>query len=182
MLFSQGIKLWFYESDSVVPPYPTFASNTLDGLEPVMAMWGSWYEQASGFLYYDIANWDQTTPWGPTLAEGLTGDGVLIYPGNHNGSESPMGSPTGVAIDGPVPSYRLKMVRNGLQDWALFRLADTKGLTAMVQQQLGAVYQQLGGCNYSGCPMPAAGFFWKDDETAMDGIRQAVAEAIIAAM
>jgi hypothetical protein len=181
-LFSQGIKLWFYESDSVVPPYPTFASNTLDGLEPVMAMWGSWYEQASGFLYYDIANWDQTNAWGPTLSEGLTGDGVLIYPGNHDGSESGMGSPAGVAIDGPVPSYRLKMVRNGLQDWALFRLADTKGLTAMVQQQLGAVYQQLGGCNYSGCPMPAAGFFWKDDETAMDGIRQAVAQAIIAAM
>ena len=174
-LFSQGIKLWFYESDSVVPPYPTFASNTLDGLEPVMAMWGSWYEKASGFLYYDIANWTLTDPWGPNTDFGLTGDGVLLYPGNHDGTKAPAGSPANVAIDGPIPSYRLKMVRNGLQDWALFKLADQKGLTAMVQQQMGAVYQQLGGCTYSGCPMPAAGFFWKDDEAAMDGIRQAVA-------
>ena len=181
-LFSQGIKLWFYESDSVTPPYPTFASNTIDGLEPVIAMWGAWYEKATGFLYWDIADWDPADPWGPNTDFGLTGDGVLIYPGNHDGTTAPAGSPSNVAIDGPIPSYRLKMVRNGLQDWALFRLADTNGLTSMVQQQLGAVYQQLGGCTYSGCPVPAAGFFWKDDETAMDGIRQAVAEALVKAM
>jgi hypothetical protein len=181
-LFAQGIKLWFYESNSVVPPYPTFASNTLDGLEPVMAMWGSWYEQASGFLYWDIAAWNTSAPWGPNIDFGMTGDGVLIYPGNHDGTSAPTGSPSNVAIDGPIPSYRLKMVRNGLQDWALFKLADQKGLTAMVQQELGAVYQQLGGCTYSGCPQPAAGFFWKDDEAAMDGIRQAVAQAIVMAM
>jgi hypothetical protein len=180
-LFSQGIQLWFYESNSVVPPYPTFATNTLDALEPTMAMWGSWYEKATGFLYYDIAHWNADDPWGPNIDFGLTGDGVLIYPGNHDGTAAPTGSPSGVAIDGPVPSYRLKMLRNGLQDWALFRLADQKGLTTMVQQQLAAVYQQLGGCNYSGCPQPAAGFFWKTDEAAMDGIRKAVADAIVAA-
>ncbi len=33
-LFGQGLSLWFYEGNSIVPPYPTFATNTLDGLEP----------------------------------------------------------------------------------------------------------------------------------------------------
>jgi hypothetical protein len=177
-LFTQGIQLWFYESNSVLPPYPTFASNTLDGLEPVIAMWGSWYENATGFLYWDIAAWDDSNPWGPETKWGLTGDGVLIYPGNHAGTTSPMGSPTDVAIDGPIPSYRLKMIRNGLQDWALFVLAGQKGLTATVQQKVATVYGQFGGCSYSGCPAPVSGFYWKSDEAAMAQIRQAVVQAI----
>ncbi|HEY3818164.1 MAG TPA: hypothetical protein VGL81_13385, partial [Polyangiaceae bacterium] len=44
-----------------------------------------------------------------------------------------------------VPSYRLKMIRQGLQDWALFRYADSQGLTSFVQQQVATVYTQLGG-------------------------------------
>ena len=180
-LFAQGTQLWFYESNSVDPPYPTFATNTLDGLEPVIAMWGSWYEKATGFLYWDIADWTDNNPWGPNIAYGMTGDGVMVYPGNHAGTLSPVGSPSGVAIDGPIPSYRLKMVRNGLQDWALFRLADTKGLTSTVQTQVATVYGQFGGCTWQGCPAPVSGFFWKSDETAMNAARAAVAAAIIAA-
>ncbi len=180
-LISSGTQLWFYESDSVTPPYPTFASNTLDGLEPVMAMWGSWYEKATGFLYWDVASWDVKAPWGPKIDYGLTGDGVLLYPGNHAGTNAPLGSPTEVTIDGPIPSYRLKMVRAGLQDWALFKLADSKGLTSMVQTQVAQVYGQFGGCTYSGCPAAAAGFFWHDDEAMMDTIRATVAAAIVAA-
>jgi hypothetical protein len=180
-LFAQGTQLWFYESNSVDPPYPTFATNTLDGLEPVIAMWGSWYEKATGFLYWDIADWTDNNPWGPNIAYGMTGDGVMVYPGNHAGTLSPVGSPSGVAIDGPIPSYRLKMVRNGLQDWALFRLADSKGLTSTVQTQVATVYGQFGGCTWQGCPAPVSGFFWKSDETAMNAARAAVAAAIIAA-
>jgi hypothetical protein len=180
-LLSQGIQLWFYESNSVVPPYPTFASNTMDGLEPVMAMWGSWYEKATGFLYWDVSAWNDKDPWGPEIDYGMTGDGVLVYPGNHAGSLAPIGSPSGVAIDGPIPSYRLKMIRNGLQDWALFVLADQKGLTSAVQTQVATVYSQFGGCTYQGCVQPASGFFWNTDEKAMDSIRQTVAQAIVAA-
>lgn len=179
-LMSQGIRLWFYESNSVTPPYPTFASDTLDGLEPVMAMWGSWYERATGFLYWDIAAWDDKDSWGPEITYGLTGDGVLIYPGNHDGLMAPAGSPSDVAIDGPVPSYRLKLVRNGLQDWALFALADRKGLTTYVQGEVSKVYTQLGGCTWSGCPASPTGWFWKTNEGAMDAIRSDVVAKILA--
>ena len=61
-LFALGIQLWIYESNAVLPPYATFATNTLDGLEPVILMWGSWYEKATGFLYWDIASWAPSDP------------------------------------------------------------------------------------------------------------------------
>ena len=180
-LFSQGKKLWFYESNAQDAPYVTFASNTLDGLEPTIMMWGSWYERATGFLYWDVAAWDTKDPWGPAIAFDKTGDGVLLYPGNHDGLLAGKGSPAGVAIDGPIPSYRLKMVRQGLQDWALFSLAESKGLGTTVRAEVAKIYSQLGGCTYAGCPQPAGGFFWKSDEAAMATIRKTVVQAILAA-
>ncbi len=113
-LFAEGLQMWFYEGNSVLPPFPTFASNTLDALEPVIMMWGSWYERATGFLFWDIADWNMSEPWGPEIDFGKTGDGVLIYPGNHDGTLTPAGSPSNIAIAGPIPSYRLKMIRQGL--------------------------------------------------------------------
>ena len=95
--------------------------------------------------------YDSGAPWGPTVAFGKTGDGVLMYPGNHNGVKAPEGSPSGVKIDGPIPSYRLKMIRAAMQDWALMVLADRKGLTDYARKQVARAYGQLGGCTWSGC-------------------------------
>lgn len=182
-LFDQGMSLWFYESNSVDPPYPTFASDTLDALEPVIIMWGAWYERATGFLYWDVSYWagdrasDTADPWGPNTKYGKTGDGVLIYPGGHDGAMAPAGSPPGVAIDGPIPSYRLKMIRQGLQDWALFRMADEKGLTAFVQTQVATVYSQFGGTDST----QGGKAYWKTDEGAMAAARRAVVEQLTGA-
>jgi hypothetical protein len=106
---------------------------------------------------------------------------VLIYPGNHDGLLAPAGSPSGVAIDGPIPSYRLKMVREGLQDWAFFKLAEQKGLGVYARSQISMVYGQMGGCEWSGCPAKLNGnFFWKTDETLMRTARHNIAAAIAA--
>ena len=178
--FAQNIQLWFYESNAQSDPYPTFAGNTLLGAEPTIMMWGSWYEQATGFLLWDTTAWTYSNPWGPNAAWGKSGDGVLIYPGNHNGSLAPVGSPAGVAIDGPIPSYRLKMVRTGLQDWAIFALADQHGLGSYARAQVALVYGQLGGCTWQGCPPMLNGqFFWKTDGALMQQIRNNIAQAII---
>ena len=178
-LMSQGIQLWFYESNAQDPPYVTFASNTLDGLEPTLMMWGAWYEHATGFLYWDIAAWTQADPWGPTIGFNKTGDGVLLYPGNHDGVMAPVGSPADVTVDGPIPSQRMKMVRQGLQDWALFQLADQKGLGSQARASVAKVYSQLGGCTYSGCPAPAGGFFWKSDEALVAQVRAEIAALVM---
>ena len=58
------------------------------------------------------------------------------------------------------------MVRQGLQDWALFRLAEQKGHAAEARAAIAKVYSQLGGCTYSGCPTPAGGFFYPEAQKA----------------
>ena len=177
-LFDQGIALWFYESNSVNPPHPTFSTNTLDGAEPQMLMWGSWYERATGFLYWAVNAWDEVG-WGPHTGWHKVGDGVLIYPGHHDGQLAPVGSPPEVELEGPIPSYRLKMIRAGLQDWALFSRADELGLGDYAREQVAQVYGQFGGCTYEGCAPPISGFLWTTDEEAMNEIRANIADAII---
>ncbi|MFZ6028723.1 MAG: glycoside hydrolase domain-containing protein [Chloroflexota bacterium] len=179
-LFNQGIQLWFYESNAQSDPYPTFATNTLWGVEPLITLWGSWYEKASGFLYWDVMAWNDNAasggPWGPNVDYGKTGDGVLLYPGNHDGFLAPMGSPNDITIDGPIPSYRLKLIRAGLQDWALFQLAEQRGIGDYARQQVARVYGQFGGCDWQGCPEPVNGeFYWKASPALMDEVRHNVA-------
>ena len=181
-LFAQQTQLWFYESNAQGLPYPTFATNTLLGFEPRIMMWGAWYEQATGFLLWDISAWNKAQPWGPNVDWGKTGDGVLIYPGNHDGLLAPTGSPSEVAIDGPIASYRLKIVRAGLQDWALFKLAEQRGLTAYARSQVAQAYGQMGGCTWQGCQPPLNGqFFWRADGTLLQQIRHNIAQAILSA-
>ncbi len=182
-LFAQNIRLWFYESNAQDAPYPTYATNTLIGTEPRIMGWGSWYEGATGFLMWDTTDWDSSNPWGPNTKFGKTGDGVTIYPGNHDGLASAApppanGSPAGVAIDGPIPSYRLKMIRAGLQDWALFWLAQGYGLNSYAHAQVSTAYTQLGGCGWSGCTVPP--WYWKWDDATLALARHNIAQAIIA--
>lgn len=181
-LFAQGIDLWFYESNAQSDPYPTFATNTLLGVEPRVIMWGSWYEQATGFLLWDTVAWDHDDygPWGPNVDYGKSGDGVLIYPGHHDGLLAPAGSPSGITIDGPISSYRLKVIRQGLQDWALFELADQEGYTDYARSEVARVYGQFGGCDWSGCPDPVNGeFYWLADAELMDEVRHNIAMMIL---
>ncbi len=179
-LFTQGIKLWFYESNAQSDPYPTFATNTLLGVEPRIVLWGSWYEKASGFLLWDSVAWHADNPWGPNVDYGKSGDGVLIYPGHHDGTLAPAGSPADIAIDGPIPSYRLKVIRAGLQDWALFKLAESRGYTNTVRSEVARMYGQFGGCDWSGCPAPVNGqFYWLTGATLMDQVRHNVAMKIL---
>jgi hypothetical protein len=178
-LFKQGIGMWFYESVAQGPPYPGFATNTLDAAEPRIMMWGSWFEGASGFLYYSITELTQDDPWGPNISFPKTGDGVLVYPGNHDGTNAPAGSPSNIAIDGPVPSLRLKMVRAGLEDWALFKLAAQNGLGDMAHTEVAKAYTQMGGCTYQGCNQPPS--YWTTDYATLSSARKNVAVALMQA-
>jgi len=180
-LFAQGTKLWFYESNAQSDPFPTFASNTLLGVEPRIVLWGSWYEHASGFLLWDMVSWESDAPWGYNDNFGKSSDGVLIYPGHHDGMLAPVGSPAEIAMDGPVPSYRLKVIRQGLQDWSLFQLAESRGYAEDARAEVSRVYGQFGGCEWEGCPDPVNGeFFWLTDAALMDEVRHNVAMLLLA--
>jgi hypothetical protein len=176
----QGERFWFYESNAQGPPYYGLASNTLDAAEPRMMMWGSWYEGATGFLYYDVDVWSDSNPWGTNVDFNKTGDGVLLYPGDHSGTNTGKGSPSNIVMAGPVPSIRMKMTRSGLQDWALFLLADRAGKRAMAMSEVASVYSQAGGCDYSGCKPVNGSWYWKTDYDLMSTARRNIVKALLA--
>ena len=73
-------------------------------------------------------------------------------------------------------------MRAGLQDWALFKLAEQRGLTAYARTQVAQAYGQMGGCTWQGCQPPLNGqFFWRADGTLLQQIRHNIAQAILSA-
>jgi len=191
----KGLNLWMYEANGPHPPFPTFSTNTLIATEPLFLLWGAWFENATGYLYWDIADWNVNKPWGVNDDWGKIGDGMLLYPGGHNANGT--GSPSWVNINGPIASLRLKSIRDGFQDWALFQLASQLGLGLYTQSLVNQVYNQLGGCiDYQGVTCPGTpspqlgtkvygngGYFWDySNYTHIQEIRYTVGAAVTKAL
>lgn len=150
--FALGEALWFYVCIGTNPPYAGYDIDTKLNHEPIILKWGCWYEKASGFLYWTTNFWYTENPWGKVRRDDIfgenarNGDGLLLYPGDHDGTAFPAGSPPEISIDGPIVSYRLKMIREGLEDWELFRLIEKRQRDdpEFLREQVGLAYRQLG--------------------------------------
>ena len=176
-LRKQGKELWFYVCNADFPPLLGLDIDAKFGYEPRLLMWGSWFEKATGFLYWRINYWMDPRPWdivanyaqfGEYYAR--NGDGILIYPGNHKGD---IGSPQDVAIDGPVLSYRLKEVRDGLQDWEMLLMAQKLGAGDFARAQVSRCYKKFGIEMIKG--MDTDNPPWTQDETELLDARKQVA-------
>ena len=160
---AMGEELWFYVCNANFPPYAGYDIDTTIGYEPRMVKWGAWYEGATGFLFWRVSYWIQDDPWniwanyeefGDMFSR--NGDGVLLYPGDHDGSSAPLGSPQGVSVDGPIASYRLAQIRDGLEDWELFTLAEDLGAGDYARAQVERAYRQFGTAPRENCDDPLA--------------------------
>ena len=146
-----GGELWLYVCNANFPPQLGYDVDSPLGWEPRLLKWGAWWEGATGFLYWRMTYWRSEQPWDvlvnlESFGElfSRNGDGILIYPGDHAGSLAPQGSPPWVALDGPVVSYRLKQVRDGMEDWELFRLAEAAGIGDYARAQVETTYRAFG--------------------------------------
>ena len=83
-----GEELWFYVCNANFPPYAGYDIDTPIGFEPRIVKWGSFYEGATGFLYWSTTYWVDDDPWnvyanldqfGSLFAR--NGDGFLLNPG-----------------------------------------------------------------------------------------------------
>ncbi len=85
--------------------------------EPIVfraPFWISWHYDIRGFLYWSSIYWTEGQDmWelGPHFRERYWGEGMLLYPG------------TAAGIEGPVPSIRLKLIREALEDFEYMTLA-----------------------------------------------------------
>ncbi len=195
-----GGSLWFYNCNANVPPFAGYDIDTPVGYEPRILKWGSWWEGATGYLYWRQLYWGYFDPWlewqsienfSPIFAR--NGDGLLMYPGDGNGylvdddgvAITP-GTPPWLHIDGPVVSFRMKQIRDGLEDWELFIMAEKAGIGDWTRQEVSRAYRRFGDftdldCTkeYYYCPDDEP---WTMDESVLLDVRARVAAKLLFTM
>jgi hypothetical protein len=148
----------FFPSSAIT--YPAFSievspvRNRIEG-------WMDYLENVSVDLYYDVAwCWDPgnannggcwnssghtpgsgtSDPWNNIYAFGNNGDGTLVYPGTY--AKIGTGSPSSW-IPIPLPSIRLKLQRDGIQDYEYMHQLASLGYGSFVTTQLATFITNL---------------------------------------
>lgn len=108
----KGKQLWWY---TCIGPKWHGMNYFIDEVAtaPRLHPWMNYLYGVTGILYWSTTHWGQVNhnPWlkTETFPTG-NGDGHLLYPGSH------------VGYNGPVASLRLKMLREGMEDYELMYL------------------------------------------------------------
>ena len=91
--------------------------------------WLAYSYGIQGELYYSTENLG-ANPWTDVYFAGGNGDGVLYYPGTVD--------VIGGTVPVPVASMRLKLIRDGMEDYEYLNLLSGAGQTAFAQAQVNS--------------------------------------------
>ncbi|MDP9053189.1 MAG: DUF4091 domain-containing protein [Acidobacteriota bacterium] len=131
---AQGKSVWFYQSCASHgcggkggPYFAGWPSYMIDapGTSNRVMQWIAWKYKLDGELYYSMneAYAHPGDPWTDLLLSGGNGDGTLFYPGRPSG----IGGHTHI----PIESIRLKLIREGMEDYEYLALiAEARGAAA----------------------------------------------------
>lgn len=112
--------------------YPSYG---IDNLGPAAEAegWMTFRNNEAGELYYELdgcfwGNNGCSTPWSSQLSDGVYGDGNLLYSGTNSANCSGCGGAF-VNVSKPIwmPSIRLKLMRDGVQDYEYLNLLNSVG-------------------------------------------------------
>jgi hypothetical protein len=110
---AKGRETWFYTMVEPKAPYPTWLidddASSVRIYGALMAHWG-----ITGFVYSMAHGWSDDPLDNPRTFADTWGDGVLLYPSELVG---------GV---GPMPSIRLMLLRDALEDYELVKMAEVQ--------------------------------------------------------
>jgi hypothetical protein len=174
----------------------TFATED-DGMAPVTIFWAMFKKHIQGWFFWESAYWTDTNsgdgdndPFNDAMTFGFrssndsvkgstgfqysNGDGVLVYPG-----KDVIGT-VNYGFDGPIASWRLKMLRRGLQDGDYMTLAAQANpafTTAIVLSMVPEVLWEHGCFTLADCTYAYGGRSWTNDPNTW-----AVARAGLAAL
>jgi Domain of unknown function (DUF4091) len=169
-----GTVVWWYQScmsfgcSGVGPGYdysggsgwPTYAIDS-DATRNRAMEWMSFSYDISGELYYETTQaYFSGDPWVKQFDFGGSGQGTLFYPG----TTDRIGGHTEI----PIESFRMKMIRDGMEDYELLALAKQLGLGDQAKQIAKGVYP----ATYESTSSPAA----------LDSARFQLAQLILRAM
>ena len=115
----------------------------MSGLQNRAVFWQTYQHNIDGFLYWSPAHWVKSESYkGDVWKDGGEdyehwGDGILLYPG----------CSTKFAYEfrriAPLPSIRLKIVRDGIEDYELLKMAEEKFGRAWVDERINKVTPSL---------------------------------------
>jgi hypothetical protein len=120
-----GKSLWFYQScashgcnvvgGQYFTGWPSYMIDAPGAANRVM-QWVAWKFQVEGELYYSMneAYGQNNDPWENIRLSGGNGDGTLFYPGRPDR--------IGGHTDIPIESIRLKLIREGMEDYEYLAL------------------------------------------------------------
>jgi hypothetical protein len=123
-----GRRAWFCPDH---PPYSSSLGSDGLGTDAVLAAWQAYRYQADAIWVERSAEFGTMRPAGSAWRSDETQS--LVYPGSLFG-----------LADRPVPSVRLKRLRQGLQDAALLHLLERRGKQALAQSLAGQVVRWAG--------------------------------------
>jgi Bacterial Ig domain/Domain of unknown function (DUF4091) len=167
LLSNSRNELWWYQScvshgcfiqgGSYFSGWPSFVVDDSAVQNRAQGML-SWLYGMSGVLYYRV-DLHLPTAWSGGLYDfGGNGDGTLLYPGKP--------SVIGGQTDIPIASLRLKMMRDGFEDYEYMKLVSDLGDPAFAQQTGQALFPDV--------------FSARQSPAALDAAREALAARILA--
>jgi len=117
---ARGEEVWWYVCCGPTAPWANFFIDE-PAVDHRLLFWQTWKYRSQGLLYWGLNHWpaycartmapvppEQRWPAVPWDDGGRNGDGYFIYPGP----------------DGPLPSLRLEVMRDGVEDYDSFRMLD----------------------------------------------------------
>ena len=114
-----GTPIWWQFTAYDDPPFANPAVLDRPGQEARILPWMAWFDDVDGLYYHQLADWD-SDPWETPFTNYLSnGDGALFYPPK----DGVIGSnPCDPASNRLIPSIRLELLREGLEDAAYLQL------------------------------------------------------------
>jgi hypothetical protein len=159
--------LWFYQScashgcNVVGGPYFTgWPSYMIDvpGASNRVMQWIAWKYRIEGELYYSVdeAYGRGNDPWDSVFLVGGNGDGTLFYPGrpDHIGGHT----------DIPIESIRLKLIREGMEDYEYLSLLAKLGGTKWADEYADRIVKKP--------------YLWESQPENLLKVRQELGEAL----
>jgi hypothetical protein len=139
-LLTQGKELWWYQScmshgctgvpksDKCESAYPSYMIDHPAVMNRIMS-WMTFYYDIHGELYFStIYAYEHEMPWDNQYYFGGNGDGTLFYPG----TPEMIGGSSHI----PIASIRLKMIREGMEDYEYMKILEQAGLRQVVMKKL----------------------------------------------
>ena len=122
---NHGESSWLYYLESVVAPYSNPFTLDHPGIDSRLLGWQFWKYRLRGLAHEFVIDWS-INPWttpSPTANNGFTN---LLYPPSTTNTAIPYGSNN----QRPVPSIRLELMRDGLEDYEYLRVMNAASIPA----------------------------------------------------